>query len=430
MRVGYACLTLGVEHTNYKKVLLKNVTEEKLREIIVYNLKSLKNVILYNIENEISLFRISSDLIPFGSSGVNQIKWWQDYKQELMEVGQLIKKVDMRVSFHPGQYTVINSFNDEVVKRALLDVEYHAQLLESMELDEGHKIVLHIGGIYQRKEQAIEQFIHNFKRLSEKSQKRVVIENDDKSYHIEDLLAISKQLNIPVVFDNLHNALNPPPQQKSEQEWIKICRQTWKKQDGPQKIHYSQQAVGKQAGSHSATIYVAPFLLFFQSLQQNEMDIMLEVKDKNLSALKISRLLHSQRKIHYLEKEWQLYKYLLLEKSQQHYQTIRTLLQDKKQYPAFDFYQTIEQALGLKEDKGQAMNAAMHVWGYVKNRASEKEKQQYLKLATNYEQGRISLNRLKNFLQKMVEMYQQTYVMESYYFLDSNLLFKEGNKDD
>ena len=71
MRVGYACLTVGVKHTDYKKVLLKQLSEEKLRSTIVANLTSLKNAIHYNINNQITLFRISSDLIPFGSSPAN-----------------------------------------------------------------------------------------------------------------------------------------------------------------------------------------------------------------------------------------------------------------------------------------------------------------------------------------------------------------------
>ena len=75
MRIGYACLTIGVQETNLRSCLIKNASENNLLDIIEHNLNSLNNVIDYNIENNIKLFRISSDLIPFGSSKVNNIPW-------------------------------------------------------------------------------------------------------------------------------------------------------------------------------------------------------------------------------------------------------------------------------------------------------------------------------------------------------------------
>ncbi|NLY37014.1 MAG: hypothetical protein GX046_07255, partial [Tissierellia bacterium] len=71
MKIGYACLTLGVEETNFKTCILKNASEENLLSIIEHNLNSLDGIIDYNIENNIKLFRISSGIIPFGSSPAN-----------------------------------------------------------------------------------------------------------------------------------------------------------------------------------------------------------------------------------------------------------------------------------------------------------------------------------------------------------------------
>lgn len=428
MRVGYACLTIGVVHTDYRKILMKQVTNDNLRAIISYNLQSLKNVILYNISNEIKLFRISSDLIPFGSSPVNPLRWWEDYASELAEIGRIIQEAGMRVSVHPGQYTVINSPHQDVVQRAVADLEYHAQILESLGVDDSHKIILHIGGVYLDKQKAIQQFVLQFQQLSKRVQKRLVIENDDKSYHIEDVLAIHEMTGIPVVYDNLHHQINPSPSQGSDAQWIATCARTWKKQDGRQKIHYSQQAVNKRPGSHSTTIFVDPFMEFYNTLMHRDIDIMLEVKDKNLSAIKIHRLLHSAKKIGYLEEEWRLYKYLVLEASQQHYQQIRTLLKNKDAYPVLSFYQLLEQALLLPENKGQALNAIMHVWGYVKKLKTEKQGQQYLKLISQYQQQTISLNRIKRFLEKMMITYHQDYMTDSYYFIDRLATFEiEGS---
>ena len=429
MRVGYACLTVGVKHTDYKKVLLKQLSEEKLRSTIVANLTSLKNAIHYNINNQITLFRISSDLIPFGSSPANSLRWWEDYAEQFKEIGKLIQQSKMRVSLHPGQYTVLNSPNEDVVNRAILDLEYHAQILESLGVDYQHKLILHIGGVYGDKEQAIARFLTNYDRLSLRVQQRLVIENDDKSYTIEDVLAISRQKAIPVVYDNLHNAILPSNPAMTDAEWITRCAQTWRPKDGPQKIHYSQQAVNKRLGSHSSTIHVESFQAFYQALPFQNLDIMLEVKDKNLSAIKIHRLVLAPQKIKYLEEEWRLYKYLVLEKSQQLYQDIRYLLQNKANYPAFAFYQKVEEALELAEDKGQASNAAMHVWGYVKQQATAKEKTRFFDKLKRYQSGQLSLMAVKNYLQKLLMIYQQTYVLDSYYFINSQF-FIEGEDHD
>ena len=65
MNIGYACLTLGVRDTNFKTCTLKNASEKNLMNIIDFNLDSLESIIDYNIKNDIKLFRISSDIIPF-----------------------------------------------------------------------------------------------------------------------------------------------------------------------------------------------------------------------------------------------------------------------------------------------------------------------------------------------------------------------------
>jgi len=75
VHIGYACLTIGVSHTQQKSCTLKNTGEANLTAIIEHNLKALENIIDYNISQNIRLFRISSDLIPFGSSPVNRLAW-------------------------------------------------------------------------------------------------------------------------------------------------------------------------------------------------------------------------------------------------------------------------------------------------------------------------------------------------------------------
>lgn len=285
LSIGYACLTVGVLNTNQKTCRQKNASEEKLLEIIMHNLHSLENIIDYNISNNIHLFRISSDIIPFGSSPVNKIKWWEVFESEFLKIGKKIKDNGIRVSMHPGQYTVLNSPDKDVVCRAVEDFNYHSLFLNSLGLSREHKIILHIGGVYGNKPEAIARFKTNYRDLSDSVKQRLVLENDDRSYNIDELIKIGEDLKTPIVFDNLHNSINPSQNIKTEESWIEECSKTWRLEDGRQKIHYSQQDLVKRAGSHSQTIRIEEFIEFYKRVDGENLDIMLEVKDKNVSAV-------------------------------------------------------------------------------------------------------------------------------------------------
>lgn len=296
MRIGYACITIEVPNTGMRTCLLKNVSEEKLLELILHNLNSLENMIDYNIKNDIRLFRISSDLIPFGSSHVNKIPWWDVYRSKLSVIGDKIKNNGIRVSMHPGQYTILNSPDKDVVNRAIQDLSYHSKVLDSLGVGMDHKIVLHIGGVYGDKLLAAKRFVTNFKHLPVSITDRIVLENDDKSFPICDVLEIGSVLIVPVVFDNLHNKVNPCSEHMNDVSIVNECKNTWKKKDGVQKIHYSQQDPNKRPGSHSNSIFVDEFINFIDNLGRDDIDIMLEVKDKNLSALNCIRRLSSENR--------------------------------------------------------------------------------------------------------------------------------------
>lgn len=293
MRIGYACLALGVLNTNFKSCIQRNANEKNLLTLISHNLNSLENIIDYNIKNNILLFRISSDIIPFGSSPINTLEWPMIFEDQLARIGNKIIDSKMRVSMHPGQYTVLNSPTREVVSRAIMDLKYHSLFLDSLGVDREHKLILHIGGVYKDKASAIKAFKANYAHLDTKIKKRLVIENDDKSYNINDVLHIGSSMEIPVVFDNLHNEINPY-NNDNEINWINNCKATWKYNDGPQKIHYSQQAVDKKPGAHSETIEVNSFLSFYKKLSFTDIDIMLEVKDKNVSAVKCITMINKE----------------------------------------------------------------------------------------------------------------------------------------
>lgn len=417
MSIGYACLTVGVPGTDQKSCIMKNASEERLTELIAHNLNSLNNMIEYNSRNKIRLFRISSDLIPFGSSPVNVLPWQDMFMPQFRQIGEKIRKHGVRVSMHPGQYTVLNSPNPDVVTRSVEDLKYHCKVLDSLGAGPESKIVLHVGGIYNDKAQAVKTFIANYTQLEDGVKKRLVIENDDKLYNICDVLEIGSKLGIPVIFDNLHHRINCCDSTKTDYHWIAECRGTWTGMDGKQKIHYSQQEPSKKPGSHSEFIAIQEFMDFYLGLEDKDIDIMLEVKDKNLSAVKCIHCTETDQKIKRLEAEWSRYKYTVLERWPAGYQQIRTLLKDKEAYPAVEFYRLAERALQTEIVPGNVVNAALHVWGYFKEKASVKERQAFQKYVEGFLQGKVTVLVLKNYLKRMAERYSEKYLLDSYYFI-------------
>ncbi|HSK68410.1 MAG TPA: UV DNA damage repair endonuclease UvsE [Candidatus Limnocylindria bacterium] len=416
MAIGYACLALAVPGTGLRGAVLRNAGEARLREIIAHNLAALERMAQYNAKNGIRLFRISSDVIPFASSPVNAVPWEREFAEQLHAIWRTFRAAGIRVSMHPGQYTVLNSPDPETVRNSMLELDYHARFLEALGADGTNKIILHIGGAYGDREAAMRRFGAAYDTLPERVKARLVIENDDRIFHIGDALAVGLRKGIPVVFDNLHHMANPPPQGGGDDaRWISECAATWGPRDGRQKIHYSQPDEGKRLGAHSRGIAADPFLAFWDALPVPRPDVMLEVKDKNVSARKCILLTDPGMGIGALETEWGRWKYLVLERSQAAYLEARRLLKDKSAYPALAFYRAVERALASPVTMGGAVNAAQHVWGYFKDAATPARKKAFAqKLEAVTKPG--GLPALKRFLYRLAEEHSEGYLLESYYF--------------
>ena len=418
MSIGYACIVAGNQELSLKSCTLKNATPDKLEEITAYNLDILEKILEYNIRNRIQLFRISSDIVPFASKKEVIFPWQDLMKEKLERIGEKAKENQIRLSMHPGQYTVLNSPDPDVVERAVLDLVYHTEFLDLCHMKSDCKIILHIGGAYGDKITAKERFIKNYKLLPQNVKNRLVIENDDKIYHIQDVLEIADQLGIPVIFDVFHHEVNPPIEKKTMLEWLSIVKKTWQKKDGIPKIHYSQQLLHGKPGAHSETISLSDFMDFFYKIQPNDVDIMLEVKDKNLSAVKCILATDKKGNIKSLENEWSLYKYNVLEHSHSIYLEIRSLLKDKSGYPVIQFYKLLECAMQTPVDIGQQRNALQHVWGYFKDQVTEQEKKKFMTMLEEYDQHKNDVAKSKRYLFRLLEKYPEPYLKNSYFFTE------------
>jgi UV DNA damage endonuclease len=279
LRLGYACVNTGLPSSG-RTVRLRNATADRLRKLIAANLDALDAILRWNAEHGIDVFRVTSNLIPFGSHPVNRIAWWEEFGERLHEIGACAG----RLSTHPGQYTVLSSVNASVVDAAVAELEYHSRLLDALGRGPSHKIVLHVG--------SIERFEAGFDRLSERARSRLVLENDERQ-PLSDVLPLAKRLGAPVVFDVFHHRLAPSFDGLSTCELVEITGETWSEVDGRQKIHFSTQAPGKRPGAHADTIDTDSFRELVDEVGDLPLDCMLEVKDKEQSVLRAKELLGS-----------------------------------------------------------------------------------------------------------------------------------------
>lgn len=294
MRFGYACLNLSIPARSNHRCLLKNATTGTLCRLIEQNLAGLREILEYNAARNILLFRISSDIIPFASHPVNQIEWEAEFAQELAMLAAIVGKYEMIVSMHPGQYTILNSPHLQVVQNSLAELNYHRRFLDALSPASCHKIVVHVGGLYGDKARAKQRFSEQCQDMDPALKRRLVIENDDRLFTAADVLELSQQTGLPMVFDYLHHLANPSgPEQVAE--WLTEIRATWKPHDGDYKLHYSDQDPQKKKGSHAQSIDIKRLLLFLEQLPDNRVNIMLEGKDKNLSVERVMSLLSNRK---------------------------------------------------------------------------------------------------------------------------------------
>lgn len=414
IRYGFACKTIGVPGADLSSLTLARATAPNMLAVCRHNLRALEAMLRYCASARIPLMRISSDIIPLASHPQNTFDWRAELHDELQGLRAVLNQTGIRVSMHPGQYTVLNSPKQDVVEHAVEDLAFHADFLDALGADGSARIVLHLGGGYGDRASALARLAENLLALPPHVLARISLENDERTFTIEDALHICGKCGLPAIFDVFHHSLNAP-ERGSLAYWLDHVMESWCPQHGRPKLHYSQQLAGGKPGMHSRTIAMREFMEFHQSLGQRELDVMLEVKDKNLSAEKCIQLTNPELTRQELTAQWARYKYLVLERDQAAYTAIRALL--KAQAPdAMSFYALVEQAMGKELYGPQARNAAEHVWGYVDKLASPAEKKRALAGMAELQNGIAALPRVKRLLLTLAERHHVEYLLHSIYF--------------
>ncbi|KAK6829097.1 hypothetical protein RU639_003550 [Aspergillus parasiticus] len=259
------------------------------------NARDLTKILRWNDRYGIKFMRLSSEMFPFASHKEYGYRLAPFASEVLAEAGRVIAELGHRVSVHPGQFTQLGSPKNEVVESSIRDLEYHSEMLQLLQLppqqDRDAVMILHMGGVFGDKEATLNRFRENYQPLSQDIKNRLVLENDDVSWSVHDLLPICEELNIPLVLDfHHHNIIFDSTQvREGTQDIMGLfdrIKATWTRKGITQKMHYSEPTpsaiTNRQRRKHSDRVSTLPPC-------DPTMDLMIEAKDKEQAVFELMK---------------------------------------------------------------------------------------------------------------------------------------------
>ena len=152
-------------------------------------------------------------------------------------------------------------------------------------------MILHLGGVFGDKKATLNRFRENYAQLSPGVKDRLVLENDDVSWSVHDLLPLCEELNIPMVLDFHHHNIVFDPEKiregtKDIMDLYPRILATWKRKNITPKMHYSEPTpsaiTGRQRRKHNPRVATLPPC-------PRDMDLMIEAKDKEQAVFELMR---------------------------------------------------------------------------------------------------------------------------------------------
>lgn len=296
INLGYVALPITLDitsshtmtYTRYQ-MLGSELGNAQLHKIILSNFDALEKILYYNYKNKIHFYRLTSNLIPLATHSKVHYDFYEQYKERYKKIGELIRDYHIRVDMHPDQYCVINSIHNDVVDASIRLLNHHVKIMELMGIE--MKLVLHMGGGTYGKKAGMNRFMKVFRSLNPKVQSKIILENDDKLYHAEDVLEVCRMLEIPMVLDYHHHLCNPS--KTSITMLLPKIYETWKKENLVPKIHFSSPSSARDFRSHHDYIEMGHFIDFVELLKQYErdVDLMIEAKKKDEALFRLVRQL-------------------------------------------------------------------------------------------------------------------------------------------
>lgn len=187
---------------SHLKKLSRKEAYDYLKDVMEHNIRA--SFILFKYlsmqKESLRMFRMGSDLFPLYSH--KELRWFwkakdiQKYLEgSLFALGSYSRDWNIRLSFHPGQFTVLNSTKTHVVKNAIAELEYHCDIARFLGYtnswhENGFACNIHVGS----REGGIKNFLKNHKKLSSDCQKILTVENDEYSFGVDDFLELGEEV--------------------------------------------------------------------------------------------------------------------------------------------------------------------------------------------------------------------------------------------
>jgi UV DNA damage endonuclease len=271
------------------------------------SLEYLDKIFDYLVRHGIDMYRMSSDLAPYVTHP-DMPRFHGMIKEstaELAAVGAKARRLDLRLSFHPSQFVVLNSPDPKLVEKSAWDLSTQSEMLDLMELGPEAVVVIHVGGTYGDRAASLRRWVKTWQRLPKHVQRRLALEHDDLRFSAADVLWLHEQTGVRLIFDYQHFwCLNP--ERLDMQDALQAILRTWPEGVRP-KVHYSSprtelreiarknRKTGRQEKVYAAPVWTGhadfcnpfEFATFIRTASRLEFDVMLEAKAKDLALIRL-----------------------------------------------------------------------------------------------------------------------------------------------
>ncbi len=176
------------------------------------SLEEVDRILDYLHGERLDMYRLSSDLAPYATHpDMPQFHAMvAESDAELRAFGAKARALDMRLSFHPSQYVLLNSPDAELTRKSIWDLSSQAEMLDRMGLNDEAVMVTHVGGVYDDHEASRARWIEGWRACPDHVRRRLVLENDDIRFSAADALWIHEHTGVRLIFDYQHFwCLNP-----------------------------------------------------------------------------------------------------------------------------------------------------------------------------------------------------------------------------
>ncbi|MGN6488526.1 MAG: UV DNA damage repair endonuclease UvsE [Devosia sp.] len=270
------------------------------------SLEYLDQILDYLDRHDIRMYRMSSDLAPYATHpDMPQFHGMvRESAEALAAIGAKARRLDIRLSFHPSQFIVLNSPDAELVRKSVWDLTSQAEMLDLMGLGDEAVLVVHAGGSYGDKAAALRRWVTTFETLPEPVRRRLVLENDDTRFSAADVLWAHQHTGVRLIFDHQHFlCLNP--EGLALRPTVERFLASWAGRARP-KLHFSsprtEMRVVKRKGrdgktreailapvwtGHADFVHPFEFIGFMRAMAGLSFDVMLESKAKDLSLIRL-----------------------------------------------------------------------------------------------------------------------------------------------